>query len=822
MSQEAAQYGSSEDSDIEIHSVTSLASNELGYLNNNNNNSTDFDIKNLGMFYPYTAKDLSSINVLPSEILTLIFSLFKEKSDLVSLLPVSKYWASLLIEIIWFRPKLQSEKAFIGIQKILDLDPATTFYNYRKYIRRLNLCFIANYVTDDFLIKFENCPNLERLTLVNCVNLTGPVIGKVLHNCSKLQSIDLSGAKNITDDIFISLAENCPRLQGVYAPDANSVSNEAIKQLFMCCPFLKRVKLTKNEFINDTALNELTKNYRYIVEIDLHGCPNVTDESLKIVFSKLEQLREFRISQNRNITDNIFKSLPDTQSLMRLRIMDFTDCYFITDRSIQKLVKCAPRLRNIVLSKCINITDASLKALSKLNKSLHYLHLGHCAGITDYGVKILIDQCYKLQYIDLACCSQLTNASVIELANLPRLKRIGLVKCNNITDEGILQLVHKRGPGDTLERVHLSYCTNLTAHPIYLLLQCCPKLTHLSLTGISPFLRPDIRQYCRPPPDEFTPHQKSLFCVFSGNGVKKLRDHLTKLFTADELANSNNGNENNDFSIHLPLRNLPNNLRVLNPGLLPDLNSSFNGTGVTNPLNARNTGVVSGTSSTTTGIGISSTNNSNNNATGGNIIAGSTSNIGVLDRSTNNLRFRFLGDRDSAVAFQDLNAQFLQRRLDGGNDSVEQNSFGQLPVGRGLPSSFFTTGISNQGENGSNVRQEQQQGDSLLQQGFGSAGFTSNPFRFQGGGIGVGNSRSTTNTPVSPEVHSNQWGEFQNIAEMEAVVRSMDRDIARRRAELGIDNATFQQILNAVDDESQRAVPTDVTDEDQEMTLEND
>lgn len=482
---------------------------------------------------PYSQQDLNSILVLPPEILKLVFSFFKERLELVSLLTVCKYWARLLVELIWFRPKLQSEAAYRGIQKVLDADPASTFFNYRLYVRRLNVCFILNFAEDSFLEKFQNCPNLERLTLVNCSKLTGSAIAKVLRNCTKLQSVDMSGIKCVTDEILDALATNCPRLQGIYAPDAGAVSNAAIIRLFRACPYLKRIKLTKSENVDDAAIDELSRNFKYVVEIDLHGCPNVTDDSLSRVFSNLEQLREFRISQNKNVSDRIFQSLPDVSFLTRLRILDFTDCLYITDRSIEKVVRCAPRLRNVVLSKCINVTDASLRALATLNKSLHYVHLGHCSNITDYGVKLLVASCYRLQYIDLACCTQLTDASVVELAALPRLKRIGLVKCVHITDRGITQLVHKRGPGDLLERVHLSYCTQLTQQPIFLLLRHCPKLTHLLLTGIQAFLRPEFRQFCRAAPEEFTPHQRLLFCVFSGAGVRQLREFLTGMYPVE-------------------------------------------------------------------------------------------------------------------------------------------------------------------------------------------------------------------------------------------------------------------------------------------------
>lgn len=120
-----------------------------------------------------------------------------------------------------------------------------------------------------------------------------------------------------------------------------------------------------------------------------------------------------------------------------------------------------------------------MNAISTLGKNLHYVHLGHCQLITDEGVKRLVNQCNRIRYIDLGCCTNLTDDSVKRLAQLPKLKRIGLVKCTNISDESVVALAdaayrprmrrdaHGAFVGgeyyaSSLERVHLSYCLNLT------------------------------------------------------------------------------------------------------------------------------------------------------------------------------------------------------------------------------------------------------------------------------------------------------------------------------------------------------------------------
>lgn len=225
------------------------------------------------------------------------------------------------------------------------------------------------------------------------------------------------------------------------------------------------------------------KNCPNILEIDLHHCKNVTSEPVTALLQYGRSLREFRLANCDLITDSAFLNLPPTQMFHHLRILDFTSCVRLTDSAVEKIIEVAPRLRNVVFAKCRNLTDVAVNAISKLGKNLHYVHLGHCSQITDDAVKNLVHCCARIRYIDLGCCNRLTDASVTKLATLPKLRRIGLVKCQNITDESVYALSHASrrvsnpsGPTDltypdfhgannhvsSLERVHLSYCINLT------------------------------------------------------------------------------------------------------------------------------------------------------------------------------------------------------------------------------------------------------------------------------------------------------------------------------------------------------------------------
>ena len=482
------------------------------------------------------------LHKLPFEILYLVLDKLTSKSDIVNLLTVCKLWALIIVKLLYYRPHISKKSQLDLFLRTMKLDSKDTIFNYRLMIKRLNFSFVGDYLYDDYLYYFVGCYNLERLTLVFCKHITSRPVAAVLAGCKYLQSVDITGIKEIYDDVFLTLADSCKRVQGFYVPSASNVSFYALQMFASSTPMLKRVKITSNVLMDDKILEIMAEKCPMLVEVDITNSANVTDNGLIKLFLKLTQLREFRVTHNSKITDATFLELAKKlQQLPALRLVDLSSCENITDRTIEKLVDLAPKLRNIFLGKCSRITDSSLFNLSRLGKNLQTVHFGHCFNITDQGVRVLVQSCPRIQYVDFACCTNLTNRTLYELADLTKLKRIGLVKCSQMTDEGLLNMISLRGRNDGLERVHLSYCSNITIYPIYELLMACPKLSHLSLTAVPSFLRPDITAFCRPAPHDFSENQRQIFCVFSGKGVHKLRHYLMSLTTPTNGPQTNIG-----------------------------------------------------------------------------------------------------------------------------------------------------------------------------------------------------------------------------------------------------------------------------------------
>ncbi|THH07183.1 hypothetical protein EW145_g3563 [Phellinidium pouzarii] len=519
--------------------------------------------------HPQTPPTHSAASHLPPEILIHVLRQIHSPRDLHSSLLVSRAWCECAVELLWHRPSFTDISHFVQMLKVISSDEQT--FDYPRFVRRLNFIPLCRELTDALFTRLEKCVKLERLTLVNCIELSDDVLSRVLPMCSNLVALDLTNITSCTDRSVALLARSATKLQGLNLGGCKNITDEGVLAIAEFCPLLRRIKLSNVKNITDRAVSALARKCSLLLEIDLHGCPKVTDEAVRDLWTYLTHLRDFRLAQCSDLADLAFPTNPQTNvetqlgvqpfpnsmsgpgdvlSPLRLprlcehlRMLDLTSCALITDDAIAGIVANAPKIRNLYLAKCSQLTDAAVESICKLGKHLHYLHLGHASSITDRSVRTLARSCARLRYIDLACCLLLTDMSVFELSGLPKLRRIGLVRVTNLTDQAIFALADRHS---TLERIHLSYCENITVLAVHFLLQRLVKLTHLSLTGVPAFRRQELQQFCRSPPREFNTNQRAAFCVYSGKGVDNLRVFLAGLM-ADVQAEADTGDNDTEY-----------------------------------------------------------------------------------------------------------------------------------------------------------------------------------------------------------------------------------------------------------------------------------
>lgn len=408
---------------------------------------------------------------LPAELLIAIFARLSAPRDLVSCMLVSKEWSRNSVALLWHRPAMNKWECVQSVvQTIRKSDKS---FAYQDLVKRLNMSTLAPTMSDGTLIGLEDCKRVERLTLTNCTKLTDMSIQPLIDGNRSLLALDVTGLDQLTDKTMLTVADHCLRLQGLNVTGCKKLTDVSISAIAKNCRHLKRLKFNHCSQLTDTSVMTVAAHSTHLLEIDLYGLQSLESPSITVLLTSCHHLRELRLAHCSRITDAAFLDIPHNPELPlffdSLRILDLTDCSELGDKGIEKIVQSCPRLRNLILAKCRQISDRAVFAITKLGKNLHYIHLGHCARITDLSVEALAKACNRIRYVDLACCVNLTDSSITKLAGLPKLKRIGLVKCAGITDRSIYALAMgetkngRRMNGiSVLERVHLSYCTLLT------------------------------------------------------------------------------------------------------------------------------------------------------------------------------------------------------------------------------------------------------------------------------------------------------------------------------------------------------------------------
>lgn len=507
------------------------------------------------------------INALPFDVLVPIVSYLDSTHDLLSFMLVQRRWHLLAASRIWFKPIILNESSLHKITACLDSKSGKV---YHPLIHRLNLAPVAKFLEDEDLAPFLACPNIDRLVLSGCKGLSSGAIEDLLLHTPHVQSLDLQDVTQITDKTLSVISQSCTELQIFYG-GGTLVSNAGLAHFAALKQNLRRLVLSHCELATASGLVELLAQCSQLMELDptrmacfrgdsvnlalltaqieegnTHSSvaraisSGLSDDDSRLLLANCTSLRDLRLDGSSALSARGFNLTGVrliTPRLEALRVLSLSMCTQLNDTAISHLVQIAPRVRHLNISKCPLITDKSVGLIAQTyNHGLHYLHLGHCIKITDCAIAFIVESCSRLTFFDAANCANLTDASLAFLAKLPRLRRIGVVKCNEIGAAGVMALsVRPEGveTSSPIERLHLSYCSSISIQSIKMVLDACPRLVHLSLTGVRAFMQTDIMQLSRPPPPELNEHQRQVFCVFSGTGISHLREALSGFLNAD-------------------------------------------------------------------------------------------------------------------------------------------------------------------------------------------------------------------------------------------------------------------------------------------------
>lgn len=541
-------------------------------------------------------KQNQNIKLYPEHVLRRILAKLSN-SELLKMITINKTFAKIICELIYYRPYISSKNKMRKFEASIFYSLAqSTIFPYHKLVKRLNFSFFNVTIEPGSLRVLGACSSVERLTMIRLNGITGKDISTFVKNLKKniLTSVDVTNTPLLNGDEVKAFIENCElSLQGLYMPNSQC-STELLNKLFETCRNLKRVRIMETSFLTNDNLITMSLNLHKIVELDISECQNINSYAVYKALSGMPNIRDFVANGCKNIDNsfigNLYENKVFLKKLKNFSIGNLNPIFSLKDEDLYYLTVVAPNIKHLTLSKHSDITDIGMGYISNLRKSLTTLNIGHLSQISNIGIGYIIE-CSRLTYLDLSACDGISSEGFILLSNFKRLKRLGMVKCMKLDDYTLLKFLAKTHA--QLERVHLSYCPQLTGFSILELLKRHTKLQHLSVSGIPAVqsLLPKLREYSRQAPYDFTSEQTISFAIFSGTkNIAHVKDVLTKQLVDRRFSDkfTEESSTANLFEAYLKYRNCEdfNYKSLLVHVLVPFFNTCFAYDFITNKYSA--------------------------------------------------------------------------------------------------------------------------------------------------------------------------------------------------------------------------------------------
>ena len=202
-------------------------------------------------------------------------------------------------------------------------------------------------------------------------------------------------------------------------------------------------------------------------------------------------IRTIRLPSCGRITGENISKEPDSEAKLSLKVLDLSWCHKLTDIGLVGLLNLTDGecLTELNLT-CTFITFDNIGDLTTSFHNLKQLRLDSCFSITEAGAISLLNRVGgELTWLSLPY-TKLTLDNLT--TSLTKLEQLNLCDCPNVTDTGVVKLLNR--VGGELRHLNLLY-SNITLDKIrdlttsfpkleQLRLSCCPNITEAGLISL--------------------------------------------------------------------------------------------------------------------------------------------------------------------------------------------------------------------------------------------------------------------------------------------------------------------------------------------------
>ncbi|CAE8622114.1 unnamed protein product [Polarella glacialis] len=296
----------------------------------------------------------------------------------------------------------------------------------------------------------------------------------ILKRFSSIRELQLPASAHLTDAGFQGIALEAKRLTSLKVKHVGKISEAGIEHIATGCQNLTFLQCPLQ--ISDQGLRFVAKHLPKLSGLCLQRCTRVTNDGLQSLAEGCLELAYLDLSGTLKISNNGLAHVATrSKKLTKLKINNCLGT--ITDDIIQRIAEGCAELTALSASSS-QIVDAGLACLAKHCPKLSKLNLTCCHQITDEGLRRLSDRNCQLTSLSITDCL-ISDVGLRSLATAGcKMSKLVLAGCRKVSGVGILELASA-----SLSKLDVSDCKGIDDKFLIGIAGRCPNLHRLGLIG---------------------------------------------------------------------------------------------------------------------------------------------------------------------------------------------------------------------------------------------------------------------------------------------------------------------------------------------------
>jgi F-box/leucine-rich repeat protein 2/20 len=333
-------------------------------------------------------------------------------------------------------------------------------------------------INDDSLLLHlcKNCEFLEEVVMLTYDFLTCDGIASAIRQRPNLRSLSLSWISFQIDDNIITshFIDSLVSLKGLTCLQLScrQISDELLSSTGMGDLPLRRLVLQYCTGYSYAGVFSLLSKCQCVQHLDLHNADFLNDQNIVTLSLFLADLVSINLSQCWQLTNSaLFALVRNCPSLSNIKMEQTRIGENIAENSNSSMnFVLNPELKYLYLAHNSLLKDESLLMFASILTNLQLLDLSNCNDISEEGICQILRRCCKIRHLNLSQC----NVVKLHILNfeVPKLEVLNLsyetLHAISKNCHGLLQLLLKR-------------CNNVTKKGVKHVVENCTQLREINL-----------------------------------------------------------------------------------------------------------------------------------------------------------------------------------------------------------------------------------------------------------------------------------------------------------------------------------------------------